>query len=193
MGQLGRAFNASAGCVQLYHLPIAHVACCLHIRPAAAPHPKHAKESACGCAGLFSAPVALPLYAHAFEQAGALQHLEAFASFNGPDFYGLPRNTGGWWVHCRAGVLCWHAGMPVAAWRQCAGCARMPTSCLLLFYCTRIPLAYASPRSLSPLCPTDKVILRRQPWTVPASYAFGDSEVVPMWAGLECPWTVVEQ
>ncbi len=60
----------------------------------AAPHPKHAKESACGCAGLFSAPVALPLYAHAFEQAGALQHLEAFASFNGPDFYGLPRNTG---------------------------------------------------------------------------------------------------
>ncbi|PRW45391.1 dihydroorotase [Chlorella sorokiniana] len=97
-----------------------------------APHPKHAKESACGCAGLFSAPVALPLYAHAFEQAGALQHLEAFASLNGPDFYGLPRNT-------------------------------------------------------------DKVVLRRQPWTVPASYAFGDSQVVPMWAGQECPWTVVEQ
>ena len=64
-------------------------------RPAAAaPHPRHAKESACGCAGLFSAPVALALYAHAFEQAGALRHLEAFASFNGPDFYGLPRNTG---------------------------------------------------------------------------------------------------
>ncbi|PSC68594.1 homodimeric type [Micractinium conductrix] len=58
-----------------------------------APHPKHAKESACGCAGLYSAPVALALYAHAFEQAGALHNLEAFASFNGPDFYGLPRNT----------------------------------------------------------------------------------------------------
>lgn len=60
----------------------------------AAPHPRGAKESACGCAGLFSAPVALALYAHAFEKAGALQHFEAFASFNGPDFYGLPRNTG---------------------------------------------------------------------------------------------------
>jgi dihydroorotase len=58
-----------------------------------APHPKGAKESACGCAGLFSAPVALPLYAHAFEKAGALQHFEAFASHNGPDFYRLPRNT----------------------------------------------------------------------------------------------------
>lgn len=95
-----------------------------------APHPRHVKESACGCAGLFSAPVALALYAHAFEQAGALHHLEAFASHNGPDFYGLPRNT-------------------------------------------------------------DKVTLRRLPWTVPASYEFGDSEVVPMWAGQECPWTVV--
>jgi dihydroorotase len=73
--------------------------------------------------------VALALYASAFEQAGALQHFEAFASFNGPDFYGLPRNT-------------------------------------------------------------DKVTLRRQPWTVPDSYEFGDSVVVPMWAGQECPWTV---
>ena len=59
-----------------------------------APHPRGAKESACGCAGLFSSPVALPLYAHAFEQAGALDRLEAFCSFNGPDFYKLPRNTG---------------------------------------------------------------------------------------------------
>lgn len=59
-----------------------------------APHPKGAKESACGCAGIFSAPHALALYAEAFEQAGALHRLEAFASFNGPDFYGLPRNTG---------------------------------------------------------------------------------------------------
>jgi len=59
-----------------------------------APHPKGAKESACGCAGMFTAPLAMPLYATAFEQAGRLQNLEAFASFNGPDFYGLPRNTG---------------------------------------------------------------------------------------------------
>lgn len=59
-----------------------------------APHPKGAKESACGCAGIFSAPVALPLYAHAFEQAGKLDALEGFASLNGPDFYKLPRNEG---------------------------------------------------------------------------------------------------
>ena len=94
-----------------------------------APHPQGAKESACGCAGLFSAPVALPLYAHAFEQAGALQHFEGFASFHGPDFYRLPRNS-------------------------------------------------------------DKVKLVREPWTVPESYPFGDSVVVPMWAGQECPWKV---
>eukprot|EP01018_Ginkgo_biloba_P023384 Gb_36624 [translate_table: standard] len=58
-----------------------------------APHERHQKERPCGCAGIYSAPVALPLYAKAFEQAGALDKLEAFASFNGPDFYGLPRNT----------------------------------------------------------------------------------------------------
>ena len=58
-----------------------------------APHPKGAKESACGCAGIFSSPVALPLYAHAFEAAGKLDALEGFASLHGPDFYKLPRNT----------------------------------------------------------------------------------------------------
>jgi len=57
-----------------------------------APHAKGAKESACGCAGVYSAPVALPLYARAFEQAGRLDRLEAFASQRGADFYGLPRN-----------------------------------------------------------------------------------------------------
>jgi len=57
-----------------------------------APHPKHAKESACGCAGIYTAHAALELYAEVFEQAGALDKLEAFASFHGPDFYGLPRN-----------------------------------------------------------------------------------------------------
>ena len=59
-----------------------------------APHAKDAKESACGCAGVYSAPVALPLYARAFEQAGRLDRFEAFASQRGADFYGLPRNSG---------------------------------------------------------------------------------------------------
>jgi dihydroorotase len=57
-----------------------------------APHPKGEKESACGCAGCYTAAGALELYAEAFEDAGALDRLEAFASFHGADFYGLPRN-----------------------------------------------------------------------------------------------------
>jgi dihydroorotase len=59
-----------------------------------APHAKDVKENACGCAGCYTASHALELYAQAFDQAGALDKLEAFASFNGPAFYGLPRNTG---------------------------------------------------------------------------------------------------
>ncbi|WP_415892037.1 dihydroorotase [Neptuniibacter sp. PT8_73] len=58
-----------------------------------APHMKHAKEAACGCAGSYTAHAAIELYAETFEAAGALDKLEAFASLNGPDFYGLPRNT----------------------------------------------------------------------------------------------------
>ena len=58
-----------------------------------APHAKNAKESACGCAGIFSAHAALELYATAFEQVGKLDKLEAFASHFGADFYRLPRNT----------------------------------------------------------------------------------------------------
>jgi dihydroorotase len=57
-----------------------------------APHATHAKENACGCAGCYSAPVAMPLYAEAFEDAGALERLEGFASVHGAAFYGLPRN-----------------------------------------------------------------------------------------------------
>lgn len=57
-----------------------------------APHPKGLKEHACGCAGCYTALHAMELYAQAFEEAGALDKLEAFASFNGPDFYRLPRN-----------------------------------------------------------------------------------------------------
>ncbi|WP_018872638.1 dihydroorotase [Thioalkalivibrio sp. ALJ16] len=58
-----------------------------------APHPRHAKESACGCAGIYSAHAAIELYAEAFAAADALDRLEGFASHFGPDFYGLPRNT----------------------------------------------------------------------------------------------------
>jgi dihydroorotase len=58
-----------------------------------APHAAHLKEHASGCAGCYSAPCALELYAQAFEAVGALDKLEAFASFHGPDYYGLPRNT----------------------------------------------------------------------------------------------------
>ncbi|RMG27774.1 MAG: dihydroorotase [Gammaproteobacteria bacterium] len=94
-----------------------------------APHARPAKESACGCAGVFSAPLALECYALAFEQAGALERLEGFASHYGPDFYGLPRN---------------------------------PTT----------------------------VELERREWTVPESYPFGDSRVVPLFAGETLPWRV---
>lgn len=59
-----------------------------------APHAIEAKESACGCAGCYTAAQAMPLYATAFEEANALPRLEGFASHHGPEFYGLPRNTG---------------------------------------------------------------------------------------------------
>ena len=59
-----------------------------------APHARGRKESDCGCAGIYTAHAALELYAEAFEDAGALEKLESFASHRGPDFYGLPRNEG---------------------------------------------------------------------------------------------------
>jgi len=58
-----------------------------------APHAQHTKENDCGCAGCYTAHAALEMYAEVFEQAGALDRLEGFASFHGADFYGLPRNT----------------------------------------------------------------------------------------------------
>ncbi|MES2624434.1 MAG: dihydroorotase [Pseudomonadota bacterium] len=58
-----------------------------------APHARHTKETSCGCAGCFTAPVAIELYAEIFDSIGALDKLEGFASFYGPDFYGMPRNT----------------------------------------------------------------------------------------------------
>ncbi len=92
-----------------------------------APHARHAKESACGCAGCFSASAAIELYAEVFDTAGALDKLEGFASFHGADFYGLPRNA-------------------------------------------------------------DTIMLRRESWTVPASYAFGAETVVPLRAGETLRW-----
>ena len=58
-----------------------------------APHARHTKETDCGCAGVYSAHAALELYAEVFEACAALDRLQAFASFHGADFYGLPRNT----------------------------------------------------------------------------------------------------
>ena len=58
-----------------------------------APHDQQLKESACGCAGVFSAHAAIELYAEVFDKAGRMDKLEGFSSFFGPDFYGLPRNT----------------------------------------------------------------------------------------------------
>ena len=58
-----------------------------------APHPQGAKESGCGCAGIFSGHCAIEIYAEIFEGLGALQHLEGFASTHGPAFYGLPQNS----------------------------------------------------------------------------------------------------
>jgi dihydroorotase len=77
-----------------------------------APHAKSTKEAACGCAGCYTAHAGIELYAEAFEQAGALDRLEAFASLNGPAFYGLPANQDRitlvkdeWTVPCAYGYL----------------------------------------------------------------------------------------
>jgi dihydroorotase len=59
-----------------------------------APHARHTKEAECGCAGIYTAHAAIELYAEAFAAAGRLGRLEAFSSFHGADFYGLPRNRG---------------------------------------------------------------------------------------------------
>jgi len=64
-----------------------------------APHERREKEADCGCAGIYTANAAIELYAEAFEAAGALGKLEAFASFHGADFYGLPRNRDGITLH----------------------------------------------------------------------------------------------
>ncbi len=65
---------------------------CFFLGSDSAPHPRASKESACGCAGIYTAHAALPLYAEVFDEAGALPQLEAFASRNGAAFYNLPTN-----------------------------------------------------------------------------------------------------
>jgi len=70
-----------------------------------APHPKGEKEAACGCAGCYTAPIALELYAEAFEDAGRLDRFEAFASHHGADFYGLARNRGTVTLERRASMV----------------------------------------------------------------------------------------
>ncbi len=95
-----------------------------------APHPAHLKEHATGCAGCYTAHAAMPLYAEAFDNAGALGQLEGFASFHGADFYGLPRNSG-------------------------------------------------------------TLTLRRENWTPPESFAFGDAELKPLRSGESLSWRVL--
>ena len=92
-----------------------------------APHARSAKESDCGCAGVYSAHAAIELYAEVFDAHDALQNLEAFASRNGPAFYGLPVND-------------------------------------------------------------DRITLERRPWDVPASYPFGDEQIVPFRANGHIGW-----
>jgi dihydroorotase len=92
-----------------------------------APHAAHLKEHATGCAGCYTAHAAMELYAEAFDQAGALDRLEGFASFHGADFYGLPRNSG-------------------------------------------------------------TITLRRESWTPPQSYAFGEAQLKPLRGGEALPW-----
>ena len=95
-----------------------------------APHPAHLKEHASGCAGCYTAHAAIEMYAEAFDNAGALDKLEGFASFFGADFYGLPRNTG-------------------------------------------------------------TVTLKRESWTPPESYPFGEAELKPLRSGEALPWRLV--
>ncbi|MDZ4124475.1 MAG: dihydroorotase [Hydrogenophaga sp.] len=92
-----------------------------------APHPAHLKEHASGCAGCYTAHAAIEMYAEAFDSVGALDRLEAFASFNGPAFYGLPRNSG-------------------------------------------------------------SVTLKRESWTTPESFRFGEADLKPLRGGEVLPW-----
>lgn len=80
-----------------------------------APHPDDAKLAACGCAGCFTAPHTMPLLAQAFEGAGALPRLDAFASRFGAEFYGLSRNTGTLMLHRSDAPVSWPARIDTGA------------------------------------------------------------------------------
>ena len=95
-----------------------------------APHPANMKEHASGCAGCYTAHAAIEMYAEAFDVAGALDKLEAFASFNGADFYGLPRNQG-------------------------------------------------------------TITLKKESWTPPESFTFGEAALKPLRSGEALPWRMV--
>ena len=95
-----------------------------------APHPAHLKEHASGCAGCYTAHAAIELYAQAFDAVQAIDKLEGFASFHGPDFYGLPRNI-------------------------------------------------------------QRITLRRETWTTPEVFAFGDAELKPLMGGESLAWRLV--
>jgi dihydroorotase len=95
-----------------------------------APHPAHLKEHASGCAGCYTAHAAIEMYAEAFDSVGALDKLEAFASFHGADFYGLPRNTG-------------------------------------------------------------SITLKRESWTPPESFAYGEAQLKPLRSGETLPWKLM--
>jgi dihydroorotase len=95
-----------------------------------APHPAHLKEHATGCAGCYTAHAAIEMYAEAFDTAGALDKLEAFASFNGADFYSLPRNQG-------------------------------------------------------------TITLKKESWTPPESFTFGEAALKPLRSGEALPWRMV--
>ena len=90
-----------------------------------APHPRGEKQSACGCAGIYSAHAGIELYAEAFEAAGALDRLEAFASHHGARFYRLARNTGT--LTLRAAPRCpSNCRLGRAGWCRCAPAGRSP-------------------------------------------------------------------
>lgn len=140
--------------------------------PFSAPHARGTKECACGCAGVFSAHAALPLYAMAFDQAGKLPALEGFASLHGAAFYRRKPNTG------------------------CATLAR-PDPCRaplrpLLRLCAprRRPGGCGASAPLFPAAARSTVTLARSPFAVPDEYRFGDATVVPFMAGGSVPWTV---
>jgi dihydroorotase len=84
-----------------------------------APHAKHTKEAACGCAGMYTAHTAMELYAEAFDAVGALDKLEGFASFYGADFYGLPRNAGRIQLHRQSWTFCRRQHRPTKGWSAC--------------------------------------------------------------------------